>query len=151
MQLLRDQVLIRPDEPIDRGPQEAMFTIQNGIHVPNQRQSPFATGTVIMTGEFARLNTDGSHQESLLKPGDRVLYRRHQVELFDVAPHAGAALTTESSIVALEPPQEETAKSCGEADDAGVPCGFDAGHAGGHEFEPQARPLAVVDADAEGA
>lgn len=99
MKLLRDQIVIRPDE------QEEENVTPSGIIVPTAKQNQFSLGEVVQVGEYGHRASNGGTIPSSLNPGDRVLYRKFQSEEFDVdGGETGLRLATEAAVIGvLEP------------------------------------------------
>ena len=94
MQLLRDQIVVRPSVDEDE------VTTASGI-VLTGKVNPFLEGEVVATGEYAGRALDGTTIESKLKPGDLVLYRRGAGEDFSMNGEVKLKLMTESNVIAV--------------------------------------------------
>jgi|ERR1039457_529137 co-chaperonin GroES (HSP10) len=104
MQLLRDQIVLRPDDD------DAEQKTSSGIILTAPQQNPFATGLVVQVGQYSvrpeaqyswRPNKYSTSSDNV-NVGDRVLYRRYQVEDFDVdGGETGLKLTNENAIVGI--------------------------------------------------
>ncbi len=70
MRLLRDLLLIRPDEG------DAEETTQSGIVVVKNHPKSFTTGTVVAIGQYTQVTQSGATIPVGFEPGDKVVYRR---------------------------------------------------------------------------
>lgn len=96
MKLFRDQIILRPDDTEDEN------KTSSGIILAAPTRTLWATGEVVQVGEYGSRNADGSVTKTSLSSGDRVLYRKHQVENFNVdGGEVGLVLTTENAVVGV--------------------------------------------------
>lgn len=97
MRLLRDQIVIRPDEA-DVDPKTT-----SGIFLPGSQQSPFTTGEVVALGQWSAKGADGTEHPFSVQVGDRVEYARHNGMEY-VWHDEKVILTSEQAVVGILEP-----------------------------------------------
>jgi len=95
MKILRDQVIVRPDEP------DAEPKTDSGILLPNGAQNPWAVGEVVALGEYAAVSATGEKDPFPYVVGDRVQYARGAGQPFELGADKSIVLVHAPNIYAV--------------------------------------------------